>query len=94
MQDAEFEWHDQKAADNLAGHKVSFETAKGVFRDPLARDYLDDREEYGEERYNRIGQVEGQILTVCYTERGSRQRLISARYATKSEKDDYFKQEY
>jgi uncharacterized DUF497 family protein len=94
MEDSEFEWHDPKAASNLADHGISFDHAKAVFRDTLGLDFLDTREDYGEERSIRIGRVEGAILTVCYTERGSRKRLISARYATKSEKDGYFKQEY
>ncbi len=36
--------------------------------------------------------VEGQLLNVTYTERSGRYRLISARRATKKEKDDYFMQ--
>lgn len=94
MEDLEFEWHDPKAASNLADHGVSFDYAKAVFRDPLGLDFLDTREDYGEDRSIRIGRVEGVILTVCYTERGNRTRLISARCATRSEEDGYFKQEY
>ena len=36
--------------------------------------------------------VEGQFLNVTYTEHPGRYRLISARRATKKEKDDYFTQ--
>jgi uncharacterized DUF497 family protein len=34
----------------------------------------------------------GQILSVVYTERGERLRIISARRATKHEKDLYYRQ--
>lgn len=55
MNDDHFEWDDAKAALNYASHGVTFETAKRVFRDPFAIERLDDREDYGEDRYNIIG---------------------------------------
>jgi uncharacterized DUF497 family protein len=39
-----------------------------------------------------LGMIEGQLLNVAYAERSSCIRLISARRATKKEKDDYFTQ--
>ena len=72
---------------------MSFELAKTVFEDAFAIDRLDDRENYGEERFVIIGMAEGQILLfVAYTERGERIRVISARRATQHEQDDYFEQ--
>lgn len=66
----EFEWHKSKAAANLRIHGVSFELAKTVFRDPFAIERLDDREDYGEERFVIVGMAEGSIvLYVAYTER-------------------------
>lgn len=54
---------------------------------------LDDREDYGEERFVVIGMAKGQVvLFVAYTERDERIRIISARRATEYEKDDYFRQ--
>jgi uncharacterized DUF497 family protein len=50
MQDADFEWDDDKAARNLVRHGVSFELARLVFSDPWGVGEVDDREEYGEER--------------------------------------------
>jgi uncharacterized DUF497 family protein len=61
---------------------VSFEVAKTVSQDAFAIDRLDDRENYGEERFVIIGMAEGHILLfVAYTERGERIRIISARRA-------------
>jgi uncharacterized DUF497 family protein len=65
----EFEWHEAKAATNLQLHGVSFELAKTVFKDAFAIERLDDREDYGEERFVIIGMAEGHIvLFVAYTE--------------------------
>jgi uncharacterized protein len=92
MQADHFEWDDDKAARNLAAHGVSFDEAKRVFEDLFAIELVDDREDFGEERLILIGIVEGRLLVVVYTERGERQRLISARQATKREQDEYFTQ--
>jgi uncharacterized DUF497 family protein len=92
MNDDAFEWDEAKAAENDAKHGVSFETARAVFRDPFAVERLDDREDYGEDRFILIGMADGVVLTVVYTERDGRIRLISARRAIKNEQDDYFTQ--
>jgi uncharacterized DUF497 family protein len=89
----EFEWHEAKAEANWRNHGVSFDLAKTVFNDPFAIERLDDREDYGEERFVIIGMAEGQVLLfVTYTEREQRIRLISARRVTQYEKEDYFRQ--
>ncbi len=89
----EFEWHEAKAEANLQAHGVSFELAKTVFKDPFAVERLDDRNDYGEERFVIIGMAEGHVvLFVAYTERQERIRIISARRATQHEQDDYFRQ--
>ena len=53
---------------------------------------LDDSEDYGEERFLIIGMAGGQLLSVIYTPRQGRFRLISARRATRDEQDHYFTQ--
>jgi uncharacterized DUF497 family protein len=94
MNDDAFEWDQAKAAANSADHGVSFETARAVFKDPFAIERLDDRENYGEERFILIGMGEGAVLTIVYAQRAGRYRLISARRATKHEQDDYFAQNH
>jgi uncharacterized protein len=89
----EFDWHGAKAEANLQAHGVSFELAKTVFKDPFAIERVDDREDYGEERFVIIGMAEGHVLLfVAYTGREERIRIISARRTTQREQDDYFKQ--
>jgi uncharacterized DUF497 family protein len=72
---------------------VSFEFATKVFRDAFAIERLDEREDYGEERFVIVGMAEEDVLLfVAFTERADRIRIISARRATQDEQDDYFRQ--
>lgn len=89
----EFTWHAAKAAANLHAHGVSFDLAKTVFRDPFAIELLDDREDYGENRFVIVGMADGHVvLLVAYTERDECIRIISARRATRYEQEDYYRQ--
>jgi uncharacterized DUF497 family protein len=84
-----FEWDDRKAYSNLATHGVSFEAAAAVFDDPLRLEE-DDRFAEGEYRTVIIGQADGPLLTVVYTEPEENLiRLISARRATATERKAY-----
>ena len=89
MRSDAFEWDESKASENYTKHGVDFEMAMKVFRDPFAVERLDDRGDYGEERFILIGAAEGVVLTVVYTDRDGRIRIISARRATRHEQDDY-----
>jgi hypothetical protein len=89
----EFEWDQEKAAENLRRHGVSFPQAALAFYDLIAVELFDDRRNYGEDRFIHIGMTEGQILTVVYTEReDNRIRIISARKASKDEQAYYYRQ--
>jgi uncharacterized protein len=92
MKADDFEWDSRKASANFAKHGVSFEMARAVFKDVFAIEGLDDREDYGEERFTIIGMTGGTLLYVTYTLRETHVRLISARRATKHEQDDYYQQ--
>lgn len=88
----EFEWDAEKAAANLAKHKVSFEEAATVFGDPLGGIVTDPRHSVGEERYALLGfSRERRLLAVMYTDRDGVIRIISARKATRRERRDYEK---
>ena len=87
-----FGWDKSKAKSNYTKHGVSFDLAKGVFEDPFAIEFLDDRLDYGEERFVIIGMVDDHLLYVAYAERNEITRLISARRATKHEEQAYFEQ--
>lgn len=85
--DGDFEWDEEKAAANLAKHGVSFAEAATVFADPLSV-YLDDGS--GTDRVVVIGaSLRHRVLYVVHVERGERDRIISARTATRAERDVY-----
>lgn len=86
-----FVWDSEKAEKNFRKHKVKFENAALVFLDEnLIEDY-DEIHSDDEDRIKVIGEVE-KILVVIYTERGDRNRIISARQATKFERMEYYGQ--
>jgi len=88
----DFEWDDTKAAENVRNHGVSFAQAALAFRDPFAVEWLDLREAYGGERIILLGMTGDQVMTVVYTERAERIRIISARRATTNEQDLYYRE--
>ena len=87
------EWDDNKAALNWKKHKIYFEDAARVFLDDNRINEFDEEHSDFEERRKVIGMVEN-VLFVVYTERGEKLRLISARNATRKEKEDYYGQFY
>jgi uncharacterized protein len=58
--------------------------------DPFAVDWIDEREDYGEERVILLGMTDGSVLTVVYMERDTRKRIICARRASKYEQQIYY----
>jgi len=86
----EFKWNKDKAKANLSKHGVPFDEAKTVFDDPLYIDFHDPDHSDDEERYIIVGQSQqNRLLVVSYTERENKIRLISAREATRMEKQAY-----
>ena len=88
-----FEWDSEKAEINFQKHKIRFETAAFAFLDDNRIEEFDELHSDFEDRHKVIGRV-GRILVVIYTERGENYRIISARYATKKEVDDYYAGNY
>jgi hypothetical protein len=85
-----FEWDSLKATKNLRKHGVSFDEARTVFNDPLARIFDDPEHSADEAREIIIGHsIMRRLLIVSFTERSSAIRVISARVATKREQRDY-----
>lgn len=84
-----FEWDKAKATRNRRKHGVSFEVASRAFGDAFGLDLYDDREEYGEDRWTRIGTVESRLLSVTWTPRGEAIRIVSARRANGRERKAY-----
>ncbi len=87
-----FEWDKRKAVSNIKKHGVPFEEASTVFGDPLSLTIQDPIHSNKEERYVTIGlSAKFRIIVVIHTDRGDNIRIISARLATKGEKNNYEK---
>jgi hypothetical protein len=85
----DYQWDPEKADLNYKKHQIDFADAVGVFEDDWA---LTIKQEIvkNEQRFASIGtDFLGTIVVVVYTYRGDDIRLISARPATKSERNAY-----
>jgi uncharacterized protein len=80
----EFEWDEAKNEANFAKHGFDFEHAIQIFDGPI-RQFADSRP-WGEQRIVATGQVAGEFITIVYTRRNGRCRIISARPARRSER--------
>ncbi|MEH2368145.1 BrnT family toxin [Nostoc sp.] len=88
--DIEFEWNELKATANLTKHGVSFEEAKTVFDNVLAVIFDDEAHSVNEKREIIIGHSRNnRLLLISFTERSNIIRIISARLATRREREDY-----
>jgi hypothetical protein len=92
-----FEWDEAKNVSNQRKHGISFEEASKVFWDPLFVS-VKDRIEGGEQRWRTYGEVDGWLLmmaahTLKEEDEAGRTRevirIISARYATRRERQRY-----
>ena len=91
----DFEWDEQKANANAAKHGVTFEEARTVYEDECAAILTDLLHSDDEPRSLIIGySAQNRLLFVSYTERGETVRLISARPATKREREKHERETY
>ena len=88
----EYEWDDRKNQQNQSKHGIDFYDAVRIFSDNDRIEWVDDRKDYQEKRYRTVGAVFGILLAVIYTPRDKRYRLISARRASKHERETYYHQ--
>ena len=79
-----FDWDENKNLINISEHGFDFVDAWEIFESEMLTN-LDDREDYGEDRWIGIGVFRGRrIMVVVFTERGDDLiRIISVRKATK-----------
>lgn len=85
-----FEWDDEKATQNLNKHKVSFREGTTVFGDSFSLTISDPMHSEREDRFIILGQsFQRRLLVVVHTYRENRIRIISARVATRRERQYY-----
>ena len=90
------EWDPEKAKANKKKHRVSFEAAATIFKDPHALTIFNEEhsDNYGD-RWITMGiSINGNLLVVVHTyneinDQSAIIRIISARKATKNEKNQY-----
>jgi uncharacterized DUF497 family protein len=89
-----YSWDPNKNRRNIRRHGIDFVDAVRIFDGPVL-ERIDDREDHGEVRVYAIGEVNGAVITVIYTDRGDdERRIISAWKAEPQERRAYFKERY
>ncbi len=88
-EDMNFEWDENKNETNIAKHGLDFADAPRIFKLPL-RISLDEREDYGEDRWIGLGMLDGRVVVVIYTELNDQTiRILSLRKALPHERKRY-----
>jgi hypothetical protein len=80
-----FDWHDAKHERNISERGFGFDFAALIFEGRVLTQ-IDDRHDYGEIRTKAIGEADGIVLAVIYTDRDDVRWIISARQANKKER--------
>ncbi len=84
-----FEWDQQKNQINIAKHDLDFSDAPRVFRLSL-RISLNERQNYGEDRWIGIGMLDRRVVVIVFTEPDEQTiRIISLRKALPYERKRY-----
>jgi uncharacterized DUF497 family protein len=83
-----FQWDEAKDAANRDKHDIGFREAVEIFRG-LVLISEDARRDYGERRLIAIGEYDGEIIRVVFTERGNDIRIISAWKAGRHDRKAY-----
>jgi uncharacterized protein len=73
-----FSWDDGKRRENWERRKVDLLEAALIFDDPEVVESVDTRNDYGEQRIQALGQVDGIYYLVAYTWRDGARHLITA----------------
>jgi len=81
-----FEWDPAKDAENQLKHGVTFGEAQLAFLDAHRVVARDQKHSGAEERFYCFGRVELGVLTVSFTYRGSKVRIIGAGFWTRGKK--------
>jgi len=85
----EFEWDREKSDVCFTERGFDFAYVLRAFMDADRLIHKDTRWDYGEDRYQLLGAIDGRVFFVAYTIRGTVLRIISARKANQREVNDY-----
>ena len=85
----QFEWDGVKSDATFERRGFDFAYAAQIFDDPHRIEREDARRDYGEPRWQTLGEIDGRVFLVVYTPRGATTRIISARRAHDTEERTY-----
>ncbi len=88
-----FEWDEAKRRNNLQKHSLDFANAHRAFTED-AFIIVDEREDYGEDRYVLLGLIHERIVVIAFTIRDDVIRIISIRKANKRERKSYVQRQF
>jgi uncharacterized protein len=84
-----YEWDEAKNRSNIAKHGFDFADAARVLTGRCVT-FVDNRFDYGEERFISIGTFKGRVVVIAHTPRGPDvTRIISMRKANHREQKTY-----
>ena len=92
MSELRFEWDPKKALENKRKHGVSFDEAETVFVDDFAILIDDPDHSDKEDRFLLLGlsaKLRTLVVSHCYRKADDLIRIISARKATRAERETY-----
>lgn len=84
-----FEWDEAKNDWNVRVRNLDFEDAARIFGNETACVTSRSLQQHDEERYLTLGAMDGDLLLVIWTPRGRIRRIISARRASRKERNGY-----
>jgi uncharacterized DUF497 family protein len=84
----EFEWDENKRLSNIRKHKIDFIDAITIF-DDFVYTFQDIRKDYGEPRFVSIGLLSDILISLVFTPRENKRRIISARMSRLQERKKY-----
>lgn len=84
----EFEWDEAKRLKVLDDRGIDFDRAKEIWQTTVLE--VPSRKDTNERRFLAVGEVDGRVITVIFTWRNGRRRLITARRARRHEAEDYY----
>lgn len=84
-----YTWDEEKNRVNIQKHGIDFLDVPAMFQHPMVT-FLDQRKDYGEDRWIGIGILKTLLAVVVFTEpKPDTIRIISARKATQHEEKIY-----
>ncbi len=82
------EWDENKNNANIKVHGIDFSDGWRIFENPMLKK-VDNRKDYGEERWIGLGKLDTAVIVIVYTNRNGVLRIISIRRANRNERQIY-----